>query len=135
MNNTNKLTNLIEGDIILFGFNYNGGEPNFLLAEQISFVGTDYFIVHFMWGHHSLAETVYFEDVIGFHDVDGDTEIFGNKFQILQPDHKLVLQNKMVVGDETEIFIKNKKDFDGGFTGAKFVYLEKGKIKVQNYGK
>lgn len=91
----NKVSELKEGDYIAFGFNYHGGEPNEIMVTNITFVHTDYFIVHFLYGHHSLAETVYRDKVLAIGDPNGEHSIKGwsGKFTIVDAKNKLLKNN------------------------------------------
>lgn len=86
------LENLAEGDYIAFGYNHNGGEPNEIFVANISFKREKYVTVHFMYGHHSIGETVNYEDIIAIGDMSASGKIkhWGGKFNILQPEHRLL---------------------------------------------
>lgn len=95
----NKILKGLKADenYIAFGFDYNS-RTNLteVLVERISFVNEGSFTVHFMYGHHSLGETVKFADVLavgsmeeGTHGIKG----YRGKFILLQPDNELLKRN------------------------------------------
>jgi len=87
-----KVSELVEGDYIAFGFNYNGGEPKEIMVSNITSIRNEQVLVHFLYGHHSLGEWVPFDQIIGIGNVDGITKIngWGGKFDLLLPDHELL---------------------------------------------
>lgn len=72
-----RVENLTAGDHIAFGFNYNGGEPDEIVVAMITSKHPDEFIVHFNYGHHSLAESVKYQDVLAIGSPHGNMEIKG----------------------------------------------------------
>lgn len=58
------LNNLERGDYIAFGFNYNGGEPNEIIVDDISIIGEDYVIVPFVYGYETLEKIIKKEDIL-----------------------------------------------------------------------
>ena len=86
------LENLQENDFIAFGFNYNGGEPNEIIVDNITSVNKDEVLVHFLYGHHSLGEWVKKENIIAVGNPNAKNRIkgWGGYFDILQPEHKLL---------------------------------------------
>jgi len=72
-----SVDNLTRGDYIAFGFNYNGGEPNEIIVDNISFVENNYVIVHFMYGLKSLSEAVKKDKVLAIGNEEGKGEISG----------------------------------------------------------
>lgn len=81
-----KVLNLKNGDYIAFGFNYNGGEPNEIIVSNITEKMDYTFIVHFMYGHHSLSESIKIENVLAIGDPEGTVGIKGwnGKFEIIK---------------------------------------------------
>jgi len=57
----------------LFGFNYNGGEPNEVIAGRPTLIYENRILFHFLYGHHSLSETVKKEDIVAVGDNEDDT--------------------------------------------------------------
>lgn len=90
-----QVSDLKEGDYIAFGFNYHGGEPDEIMVTNISFAHPNYFIVHFLYGHHSLAETVYRDKVLAIGDSAGKNGIKGwnGNFIIVDKKNKLLKEN------------------------------------------
>ena len=90
------IESLKEGDYIAFGFNYHGGEPNEIIVTNITFAHSKYFIVHFIYGHHSLSETVYRDKVLAIGDnQNGTIEIKGwsGKYTSIDKDNQLLKDN------------------------------------------
>lgn len=77
---------------IAFGFSYNGGDPSEIIVDNITSVQEETVLVHFLYGHHSLAEYVKKEDVIAIGNPKGEGKIKGwnGKFDILKPDSELL---------------------------------------------
>lgn len=90
--NMKKVEELKEGDFIAFGFNYHGGEPDEIMVTNITHKERDGFIVHFLYGHHSLSEFVKNEKVLAIGNPDGKFKIngWGGKFDVLQPENILL---------------------------------------------
>jgi len=86
------IENLKSGDYIAFGFNYNGGEPNEIMVSNITSVSEYGILVHFMYGHHSLAEYVKKENIIAIGNTEGKSKINGwnGNFDAVNPNHKLI---------------------------------------------
>ena len=96
MKNKTILDNLTDKNHIAFGFNYHGGTPDEIMVAQISFVHNDSFIVHFLYGHHSLGETVKKTEVLAVGDSENGTigiKGWSGKYKVLQPDNELLKQN------------------------------------------
>jgi len=76
-----SVSDLIEGDYIAFGFNYNSKEPNEIIVDRITSVWSrgEAFIVHFLYGHKSLAEIVEKEKILAIGNEKGNGEIKGWK--------------------------------------------------------
>ncbi len=91
-----NINSLVEGDYIAFGFDYNGGEPSTIIVDKISKVYDDSVLVHFLYGHHSLAEEIKKDEIIAIGNLEsGESELngWGGRFDILLEKHKL-LKNK-----------------------------------------
>ena len=87
------LDDLKSGDYIAFGFNYNGGEPNDIIIDNITSVYDDRVLVHFLYGYKSMAEFILKKDIIAIGDLEnGESKIphCSGKFNILLPDHPLL---------------------------------------------
>ena len=86
------LDHVKEGAYIAFGFNYNGGKPSEIIVDNVTSTNETKVLVHFMYGHHSLAEYVAKEDVIAIGNPKGIGKIRGwsGNFDILQPNHPLL---------------------------------------------
>ena len=73
-----NIDDLTTDDYIAFGFNYNGGEPNEIIVDKISSIQKDKVLVHFLYGHKSLAEYVNKNDIIAIGNLkDGKHKIKG----------------------------------------------------------
>lgn len=81
------LETLTKDDYIAFLFDYHGGKNTHVEVAKISFIRDNSFIVHFNYGHHSLAEDIKFDDVIAIGDNDEGTVKFKGwrgKFTLLK---------------------------------------------------
>lgn len=82
-----SVSDLIEGDYIAFGFNYNGKEPDEIIVDRITSVWSKgaAFIVHFLYGHKSLAEIIEKEKILAIGNENGAGKIkgWGGKYDIL----------------------------------------------------
>lgn len=87
-----NISDLKEGDHIAFGFNYNGGTPTEIIVDKISSIHKGEFLVHFLYGHHSLAEYIKPDNIIAIGNPNGTGKIngWGGKYDILQPGHFLL---------------------------------------------
>ena len=75
-----------EQNIYLFGFNYNGGYPNEVIAQKPTSIEEDRVLFHFSYGHHSLSEFVKKEEILAVgNNQKGTVRISGwsGKFEIL----------------------------------------------------
>lgn len=91
-----KVSDLKEGDYIAFGFNYNGGTPKEIIVSNITSKHGDSFLVHFMYGHHSLGEYIKENEVLAIGNKEsGKTKIIGwsGMYDCLQPEHPLIVKN------------------------------------------
>lgn len=86
------VADLKSGDYIAFGFNFHGGTPNEIWVTNITTINDGNFVVHFMYGHHSLSEIIKPEGVLAIGNPDSKTKIkgWGGRFDIIQPDHFLM---------------------------------------------
>lgn len=87
------ISNIKEGDYVAFGFNYNGGTAKEIIVDNITKVYEDRVLVHFMYGHHSLAEFIDKKDIIAVgNNTTGTSKIKGcsGKFHILLENHPLL---------------------------------------------
>ena len=55
---------LTKGDYIAFGFNYNGGEPNEIIVNEIDEIYRGKFMVTFLYGYKSISEFVEKEKIL-----------------------------------------------------------------------
>ncbi len=77
---------LTKGDYIAFGFNYNGGEPNEIVIDNITEVYKDEVLVHFLYGLKSLAKLIKKSYILAIgNNESGEGEIKGwdGKYDIL----------------------------------------------------
>lgn len=51
MGKLRKVSDLITNDYIVFGFDYNGGEPTEIMVAPITNKHRNGFITHFLYGH------------------------------------------------------------------------------------
>lgn len=81
------IEDLTEGDYIAFGFNYNGGEPNEIIVDNLTKIYENEVLVHFLYGHHSLSEFVKKEDIlaIGNSGAKGIIPGWSGTYYILNP--------------------------------------------------
>jgi len=94
-----KVEDLQEGDYVAFPFNYNGGEADEIIVNNITSVNENRrtVLVHFLYGHHSLAEFVKFEDILAIgNNESGEDRIIGwsGKFDIVNHGHFLIREKK-----------------------------------------
>ena len=91
-----KLESLKKGDYIAFGYNYNGGEPNEIIVDNISFAHDDDVIVHFLYGYRGLSERVNKADIIAIGNHEGEGKIPGwrGSYDILKPNHPLLQESE-----------------------------------------
>ena len=78
---------LKEGDYVAFGFNYDGGEPNEIIVDQITSVYEDKVLVHFLYGVKGLSEFVNKEKILAVgNEESGEGRIKGwtGKYDILK---------------------------------------------------
>lgn len=87
-----KIENLKVGDYIAFGFDYNGGEPKSIEVSNITSISDYGILVHFIYGHHSLAEYVKKENIIAIGNPEGKSKIHGwnGSFDVVNKKHKLI---------------------------------------------
>jgi hypothetical protein len=87
-----QLENLKKGDYIAFGFSYRGGKHTTIIVDNISSISKEKVLVHFLYGHHSLAEYIDKKDIIAIGNVNGESKIKGwsGKFDLLLPNHPLL---------------------------------------------
>jgi hypothetical protein len=80
-----SIDRLTEEDYIAFGFNYNEGEPNEIIVNNITSIYEDRVLVHFLYGYKSLAEFVKKEDILAIGNEEGEGKIKGwtGKYDIL----------------------------------------------------
>jgi len=84
-----SIDDLKKGDYIAFGFNYHGGKPDEIIVDNITEIYQEKFLVHFLYGHHSLSEYVKKEDILAIGNNDsGKTSIKGwsGKYNVLKPE-------------------------------------------------
>lgn len=88
-----KVSDLIEGSYIAFGFNYHGGAPDTIIVTNITKVYKDRVLVHFLYGHHSLGEFIKNEDIIAIGNPEGETKIrgWGGKYDLMENNKELFL--------------------------------------------
>lgn len=70
----------------LFGFNYNGGEPNEVIAEKPTLIHNERILFNFLYGHHSLSEFIKKEDILAVGDNNNGTVLvsgWNGKFKII----------------------------------------------------
>lgn len=86
------VNNLKEGDYIAFGFNYNGGTPTKIIVSNITSIHKDKVLVHFLYGHHSLAEYIPLNEIIAIGNPEGKSTLEGwrGKYDVLLLDHPLL---------------------------------------------
>lgn len=98
-----SIDELAKGDYIAFGFNYNGGEPNEIIVDNITEVyknkeTVEQVLVHFAYGHHSLGEFVKREDILAIGDSQSKGKIKGwtGNYNILNEKkvNEILLKNK-----------------------------------------
>ena len=80
------LKDLAKGDYIAFGFNYNGGEPNEIIVNEIDEIYQGKFLVVFLYGYKSLSKFVNKEDILAIgNDETGEAEIknWSGKYDVL----------------------------------------------------
>ena len=72
-------------DFYLFGFNYNGEEPDEVIVAKPTAIYEDKILFHFLYNYKSLAEDVYKENIIAVGNIDGTVSIVGwtGKFTII----------------------------------------------------
>lgn len=87
-----RLDDLVVGDTIAFGFNYNGGKPKEIIVDKITSIRNRQALVHFLYGHHSLAEYIDYDDIIAIGNHQANDKIIGwsGTFEIIKPDHPLL---------------------------------------------
>jgi hypothetical protein len=80
-----SVENLAKTDYIAFGFNYNGGEPNEIIVDNITEVYPRDVLIHFLYGHKSLAEFVKKEEILAIGNIEGEGRIlgYGGRFDII----------------------------------------------------
>ena len=81
-----SISELAKGDYIAFGFNYNGGEPNEIIVNEIDEIYQGKFLTEFLYGYRSLSEFVEKENVlaIGNNETgEGKIKGWGGKYDIL----------------------------------------------------
>ena len=95
--NMKKVNDLKEGDYIAFKWEYgvNQGEGGDIVVTDITKVYDDQVLVHFLDGYKSESEFVKKEDILAIGNMDGNDGIKGwtGKFDILKPDHPLIVKN------------------------------------------
>lgn len=55
----------------MFGFNYNGGEPNEVIVEKPTMINKSGLLFVFLYGHKSLSEHIPFESIVAVGEEDG----------------------------------------------------------------
>ncbi len=72
-------------DFYLFGFNYNGGEPDEVIVAKPTAIYEDKILFHFLYNYKSLTEDVYKKDIIAVGDINGTVAIAGwtGKYKII----------------------------------------------------
>lgn len=87
---------LTEQDYIAFGFNYNGGEPNEIIVDNITTVYDEKVLVHFMYGHHSLSEDINKKDILAIGNTEGKGKIKGwtGNYDVLLPEKIKEIENR-----------------------------------------
>ena len=91
----NKLLDEMKpGDFILFPFTWNGDAAE-LMGAKITSVHKGKFLVHFLYGHHSLGEWVDRGAVIAVGGANYVEKVNGwrGNYNLLQPSHKLLIDN------------------------------------------
>ena len=81
-----SVDDLTEGDYIAFGFNFNGGEPNEIIVNEIDEIYPDKFLVEFLYGYKSLSEYIKKEKILAIgNNETGEGKIKGwsGKYDIL----------------------------------------------------
>lgn len=80
-----SIDELAKGDYIAFGFNYNGGQPNEIIVDNITEIYEKDVLVHFLYGHKSLSEFVKKENILAIGNPEGTGKIKGwtGKYDIL----------------------------------------------------
>ena len=84
-----SVSDLVKGDYIAFGFNYNGGEPNEIIVNEIDEIYQGKFLVVFLYGDKSLSKFVNKEDILAIgNDETGEAEIknWSGKYDVLNPE-------------------------------------------------
>lgn len=77
-----SIDNLTKGDYIAFGFNYNGGQPNEIIVDNITEVyknkeTVEQVLVHFAYGYKSLAEFIKRDNILAIGNSQGKGVIKG----------------------------------------------------------
>jgi hypothetical protein len=72
-----SVEDLTKGEYIAFGFNYNGGEPNEIIVDNITEIYEKNVLVHFLYGYKSLSEFVKKEDILAIGNSKGKGTIKG----------------------------------------------------------
>jgi hypothetical protein len=72
-----SVENLTKGDHMAFGFNYNGGEPNEIIVDNITEIYEKDVLIHFVYGYKSLSESVKKEDILAIGNSKGRGRIKG----------------------------------------------------------
>lgn len=90
-----KVSDLTVGDYIAFAFSYRSNEPKEIIVSNITSVGKGSVLVHFLYGHHSLAEYIKFEDILAIGSVEGNSIIHGwsGRYDIINSEHPLIKEN------------------------------------------
>lgn len=85
---------LSKGDYIAFRWTYNG-ERDEIIVDQITEVCSGLPLCHFLYGHHSMSQFVEKDDLLAIGNMDGDSKIrgWGGKYDIIQPNHPLIVEN------------------------------------------
>ena len=85
------LDNLEKRDYIAFEFNYNGGEPDEIIVDNISSIAKDYVIVHFLYGYKALSEITQKEDILAI----GETRVATKSIKGWSGDFHILNQEKI----------------------------------------
>lgn len=93
--NQDVLSKLKPGDYVAFEWAH-GIFGKTIIVDKITSVKNDEVLVHFMYGHSSEAEYIKKKDIIAIGDMSATEKIkgYGGKFNILQPDHELLIEKK-----------------------------------------
>ena len=93
------LENIEKTDHIAFVFSYNGEEESIIVSNITSISSDGSYLVHFMDGHNSLGEHVKKENILAIGNLDSNIRIkgWGGRYDIIQEDHPLIIENSYEV--------------------------------------